>query len=171
VTEQTKAEKVRDLRRGYLRLFLRLGLLAAAGYLLLSFVWLLWRVQGQEMVPAVHDGDLLMAARLEKDLHRGDLVIYQAAGRRRVGRIAAHEGDRVEITGDGILRVNGALQNRDGACEAGTEEGTLSLAVPDGSLYILADAPGARGDSREFGPVPIEDVEGKVTGLLRIRGF
>ena len=171
MTEQTKAQTVCDLRRGYLFLLLRLGLIAAAAYLLLRFVLLLWPVQGQEMFPAVHDGDLLMAARLEKDLNRGDVVIYQAEGRRRVGRIAAHEGDRVEITGDGTLLVNGALQNRDGACEAGTEEGTLSLAVPDGSLYILADAPEARGDSREFGPVPMEHVEGKVTGLLRIRGF
>ena len=171
MTEQAKADNVRELWRGYLFLLLRLVLLAAVVYLLFGYVCLLWRVQGLEMYPAVHDRDLLLAVRLEKDLKRGDLVIYQAEGQRRIGRIAAHEKDRVEITGDGILRVNGALQNRDGACEAGTEDGTLSLTVPDGSLYILTDAPEAGGDSRAFGPVPIENVEGKVAGLLRIRGF
>lgn len=169
--EEGRAEKLRSLKRGYLFLLLRLALLAAGLYLLFGVVCLLWRVQGREMLPAVHDGDLLLAYRLERVLNRGDLVIYQADGQRRVGRIAANGNDRVEITANGSLLVNGALQSRDSAFETRAEEEALSLTVPEGCLYILGDAGGAGYDSRGFGPVPTENVEGKVIGLLRVRGF
>ena len=169
--EQTACYDAKALRRGYLSLLLRIAVLAAALGLFFSMVCMLWRVQGQDMVPAVRDGDLLLAWRMGKDFGRGDVVVYQAEGQRRVGRVAALGGDAVEITEDGKLLVNNAIQSESIYYPTQTEQGELSLSLPEGSLYILGDYRTACRDSRDFGPVPAESIEGKVIGLLRVRGF
>ena len=168
--KQTKS-KTQDLKRGYLSLLLRLAVTAAVLLLFFSFVCLLWRVQGQDMYPALRDGDLLLAYRLDKSRNRGDVVIYQAEGQRRAGRIVAREGDQVGITEDGKLTVNGVLQSETVFYETKTEQENFSLQVPEGCIYILGDHRDACRDSRDFGPVSVQAVEGRLIGLLRIRGF
>ena len=168
--KQTAYDK-QELKRGYLSLLFKLAVTAAVLVLFFSFVCLLWRVQGQEMFPAVRDGDLLLASRLDKQYSRGDVVIYEAEGQRRVGRIVARESDRLEITKDGNLTVNGAMQSEAVFYPTQAEQEDFSVQVPEGCVYILGDHRDACRDSRDFGPVPAEHVKGKVFGLLRIRGF
>jgi len=168
--KQTAYDK-QELKRGYLSLLFKLAVTAAVLLLFFSFVCLLWRVQGQEMFPAVRDGDLLLASRLDKQYSRGDVVIYEAEGQRRVGRIVARESDRLEITKDGNLTVNGAMQSEAVFYPTQAEQEDFSVQVPEGCVYILGDHRDACRDSRDFGPVPAEHVKGKVIGLLRIRGF
>jgi signal peptidase I len=168
--KQTAYDK-QELKRGYLSLLFKLAVTAAVLVLFFSFVCLLWRVQGQEMFPAVRDGDLLLASRLDKQYSRGDVVIYEAEGQRRVGRIVARESDRLEITKDGNLTVNGAMQSEAVFYPTQAEQEDFSVQVPEGCVYILGDHRDACRDSRDFGPVPAEHVKGKVIGLLRIRGF
>lgn len=168
--KQTAYDK-QELKRGYLSLLCKLAVTAAVLLLFFSFVCLLWRVQGQEMFPAVRDGDLLLASRLDKQYSRGDVVIYEAEGQRRVGRIVARESDRLEITKDGNLTVNGAMQSEAVFYPTQAEQEDFSVQVPEGCVYILGDHRDACRDSRDFGPVPAEHVKGKVIGLLRIRGF
>ena len=168
--KQTAYDK-QELKRGYLSLLFKLAVTAAVLLLFFSFVCLLWRVQGQEMFPAVRDGDLLLASRLDKQYSRGDVVIYEAEGQRHVGRIVARESDRLEITKDGNLTVNGAMQSEAVFYPTQAEQEDFSVQVPEGCVYILGDHRDACRDSRDFGPVPAEHVKGKVIGLLRIRGF
>ena len=168
--KQTAYDK-QELKRGYLSLLFKLAVTAAVLVLFFSFVCLLWRVQGQEMFPAVRDGDLLLASRLDKQYSRGDVVIYEAEGQRHAGRIVARESDRLEITKDGNLTVNGAMQSEAVFYPTQAEQEDFSVQVPEGCVYILGDHRDACRDSRDFGPVPAEHVKGKVFGLLRIRGF
>ena len=168
--KQTAYDK-QELKRGYLSLLFKLAVTAAVLLLFFSFVCLLWRVQGQEMFPAVRDGDLLLASRLDKQYSRGDVVIYEAEGQRRVGRIVARESDRLEITKDGNLTVNGAMQSEAVFYPTQAEQEDFSVQVPEGCVYILGDHRDACRDSRDFGPVPTKRVKGKVIGLLRIRDF
>lgn len=169
--EETTYSEARELRRGYLSLLLRIAVLAAVLFAVFTWGLLLWRVQDREMAPSVRDGDLLLALRPETERSRGDVVIYRAEGQRRVGRIAAIGNDAVEITEDGELTVNNAIQNEGIFYPTQTEVGRISLTVPEGSVYILGDYRTACRDSRDFGPVPKGNIEGKVIGLLRIRGF
>ena len=158
----------KELKRRFLRLLFHTVLLAAALYAAFGVVFLLWRVQGQDMFPAVHDGDLLLASRRVKEWRRGDVVIYRAEGERRIGRIVAVGTDKVSVTEDGRLLVNGALQTEEifYPTEMESEE---PVSVPEGTVYILGDNRSACLDSRDFGPIPITEIEGKVTDLFRRR--
>ncbi len=55
------------MKRGYVRLALRIVLLAAVGYVLFAHVILITQASGNGMFPAVKDGDLIVAFRLQSD--------------------------------------------------------------------------------------------------------
>lgn len=121
---------------------------------------------------------------------RGDVVIFIYPDDRRmfyVKRIVALGGDRVAIKG-GRLHINGqalAYQPAQADPAKGTlPEGTVmreinhgraydvvlgatskdmaEVAVPHGSCFALGDRRAESEDSRDFGPVPLVDVKGKV---------
>ena len=164
-------ERKRKLKRGYFTLLRNVTVTALTLLVLFGVLWMLWPVQGQDMFPAARDGDLLLASRLQRVWHRGDIVIYQAERERRVGRIAAKGNDRVDRTEDGGLIVNGVLQDERGLEPLSSDRGDFPLEVPEGCIYIIGDNRNACRDSRDFGPVSARAVVGTVFGLLRIRGF
>ena len=160
------------LLRDLLRLLLRLAVIAVIGLLLFGKVFLLCQMKGTDMFPALKDGDLLLAYRLQKDYRKNDVVIYEAEGIRRAGRIVAREGDRVLITEDGLLRVNGTVLRGEilypTEPRSGMEE---TYTVPRKSVFILGDYRTEARDSRDFGPVSVKQVEGKLITVLRRRGI
>ena len=167
---RTKNRK-EDLKKGYLSLLLRATGIAAAALVLFGVFWMLWPVQGQDMFPAARDGDLLLASRVKRVWRRGDIVVYQTEGQRRVGRIAAQGNDLVDITEDGTLMINHALQSEASIDPMPPDRGDFPFRVPEGCVYILGDNRTAGRDSRDFGPISTRAVVGKVIGLFRIRGF
>jgi len=81
-----------------------------------------------------------------------------------IKRIMAVEGDRVEIK-EGKVYVNGEEQQ-----EKYLPEGTTTkivyynnITVPEGYVYVLGDNRDQSVDSRTFGCIPVEKIEGKVT--------
>ena len=114
----------------------------------------------------------MLAYRLQKDYRKNDVVIYEAEGVRRTGRVVAREGDRVLITGDGTLRVNGTVLR--GEILYPTESrsgGEETYTVPRKSVFILGDYRTEARDSRDFGPVAVKQVKGKLITILRRRGI
>ena len=105
---RTAEERQRD-RRLALSLLTRLAAAAAALTVLLGVVLLVTQAEGQDMFPAVKDGDLLIAYRLQRRWAQDDLVLYRQEGVLRLGRVAAVGGDVVMLEEDGTLRVNGTL--------------------------------------------------------------
>lgn len=162
------------LAEGYRSLFFRALLLFAALWLGLTQVFLLAQNSGLDMFPAVKDGDLMIAFRLQGTYAKNDLVIFRVDGERRVGRIVARGGDVVTITEDGELLVNGTTQSGEILYPTYMREGQEELypyRVPENAVYILCDYRTQCTDSRDFGPVPMEDLEGKVITILRRRGL
>lgn len=43
--------------------------------------------------------------------------------------------------------------------------------VPEGHVFVLGDYRTNATDSRDFGPIPMKQVEGKVITILRRRGL
>lgn len=78
------------LRRGYWSLLWRIIVIAAVCWLMFTQVFLLTQAQGNGMFPAVKDGDLVIAFRLQGDYAKDDVVVYTVDGQRRVGRVVAH---------------------------------------------------------------------------------
>lgn len=174
MTERAKIIQERkkwlEIRNGYLVLLIRILLLLATASVLFGLVFLLFRAEGMDMSPAVKDGDVLFAYRLQREYGKNDLVIYRTEGRRRVGRIAAASGDVLDSTEDGTLLVNGVVQiGEQGSVAAGDAD--YPSVVPDNCVYIVADNRRLNRDSRDFGAIPCDLIEGKVIALMRRRGF
>ncbi len=157
-------------------LILRIAFLAVVAYLILTYGFLIAQCRGQGMFPAIKDGDLCIAFRKEaqslvgEHIVQDDVIAYQTDGQRRFGRVVAVAGDIVMIDDNGNLTVNGVSQNQDVPYPTYAREGTeYPLRVPDGCVYVLGDYRTNAADSRDFGPIPLKSVEGKVITILRRR--
>lgn len=160
------------VRQGYVSLLLRVLFIALAAWLLLSQVFMLTQIKGQGMFPAVKDGDLAIAFRLQSDIQKGDVVIYTRDGASYIGRIAARGGDVVNINEAGTLTVNGTVQSGEIMYPTYAKEAVLyPFTVPDGSYFILGDYRTQTTDSRDFGPVSADAVDAKVITILRRRSL
>ncbi len=159
------------LLRGYGRFFLRLILLCLFLWVLFHFVFLLCQAEGMDMFPAIRDGDLLVAYRLERTVRRNDVVLCRVNGKRIISRVAAVAGDTVDITEDGVLLINGGIQSGEILFQTEPGEGRYPLQLSAGTLFLLGDYRTECKDSRDFGAVMLSQVEGKVITLLRKRGI
>ena len=160
------------LRRGYWSLLWRIIVIAAVCWLMFTQVFLLTQAQGNGMFPAVKDGDLVIAFRLQGDYAKDDVVVYTVDGQRRVGRVVARETDVVTLDDSGTLLVNGTVQSGEILYPSYAKEGiTYPYTVPEGHVFILGDYRTQTEDSRDHGPIPMEDVEAKVITILRRQGI
>jgi signal peptidase I len=122
-----------------------LTILSLAALMLARRRWLVVRVGGHSMNPTYADGDRVLVRRRPKEWRRGMVVVGRPPGMPEalfVKRLAALEGER-----------------------AATEAGHVT--VPPGHCWVLGD--GARsGDSRHWGPVPLNDLVGVVVRRLSL---
>lgn len=159
-------------RRGYGELLRRMLILAVLGWLLLTQVFLITQLSGNDMFPALKDGDLIIAFRLQEEYAKDDVVVYQWEGKLRIGRIAARETDVVTLDDSGTMLVNGTVQSGEVIYPSYAKEGLeYPYTVPDGCVFIMGDNRNQCEDSRDFGPVPMESLRGKVITILRRRGL
>ena len=159
-------------RRGYAVLGLRICVLGVALWIAFSQVFLLCRNQGLGMFPAMKDGDLILAYRLQRTFTKGDVVVYTAEGRRCLGRVAAGGTDVVHMDDSGSLTVNGNPQNGEILYPTfARENSAYPLRVQEGTVYVLGDYRTQTRDSRDFGPIPLEHIQGKVIAIVRRRGL
>lgn len=158
-------------RQAWGSLLARVLLFGTAVWVLLSQVFLVSQVRGNEMFPALKDGDLLIAFRFQQRYAQNDVVVYTAGGETRVGRIAAAGGDVVDLGDTGTLLVNGTNQAGEILYPTYAKVGlSYPYAVPTGTVFLLADYRTQGEDSRDFGAVPVENLSGKVITILRRRG-
>ncbi|MCR4622967.1 MAG: signal peptidase I [Clostridiales bacterium] len=157
----------------------RIVLIAIAVYLVFTFMFLITQAHGQDMFPAVKDGDLCIVFRDEmmkltgERYSRQDIVVYQVDGKRYLGRIVAFEGDLVVVDQQtGRMSFNGSSQSGEVAFPTYAREGNEPVfTVPKDTLYVLGDYRTQSTDSRDFGAIPLSDVEGKLITILRRRGL
>lgn len=165
-------------RAGIRSLIIRVVCLAAIAYLILTYGFLITQCHGQNMFPAMKDGDLCIVFRREaltlfqEPLKQDDVIAYQANGKRGFGRVIAVAGDVVMLDESGNVSVNGVNQRQDLPFPTYPKgETEYPIRVPDGCVYVLGDYRTNTVDSRDLGPVPLETVDGKVITILRRRGL
>lgn len=159
-------------RQGYVSLLLRVLVLVLAGYLLLTQVFLIDQANGNGMFPSVKDGDLILGYRLQEGYVNNDVVVYRADGATYLGRVIARESDVVDMDDSGTLLVNGTVQTGEIMYPTYAKPGIeYPYRVEEGCVFILGDYRTQTLDSRDFGAIALEDVEGKVIAILRRRGL
>ena len=162
------AENARDAKS----LVLRVVVLAALAWVLFTQVFVLTQASGNSMFPAIKDGDLLIGYRQQGIYAKNDVVLYRAGGKLRVGRILARENDLVNLDTSGTLVVNGSAQSGEILYPTYAKDALeYPYTVPEGSVFILGDYRTQSEDSRDFGAVPLTELEAKVITLLRRRSI
>ena len=161
-----------NTREEYKSLFFRIVMLGLAVYIIFTQVFLITQNSGLGMFPAMKDGDLIIAFRLQQEYAKNDVIVYTVDGKREVGRIIARETDVVDIDERGTLRVNGTVQSGEILYPTYVKEGVeYPCKVPEGHVFILGDYRTNAVDSRDFGSIPMRSVEGKIITILRRRGL
>ena len=164
-----RLESIR-FRSELFQLILRIGFIALVGWYLLTHVFLITQVKGQDMFPALKDGDLVIAFRMQKEYVKGDVVVCMVDGQQYVGRIAANASDVVNFSETGSLIVNGTVQGGEIVYPTYAREPLeYPFRVPEDAVFLLGDHRTESYDSRDFGPVPYTQVQGKVITILRRR--
>ena len=172
-SEQTRRRERRRALGDITAFLIKLVVILVAGWILLGFVFGVAVMEGEDMYPRLRDGDLMVYYRLQQEYHIGDVVTFSREGRRYTGRIVAQGGDTVDLTEEGQLLVNGSVQDEEIFYLTEPVEGGISLPceIPEGSVFLLCDFRTNATDSRGYGPVELDSLDGKVITILRRRGI
>ena len=173
--------------------FAALGLLPVAALVFRFSAGGPLRVETEGMEPTIWRGELVWMAPVEVDaLQVGDLVVAELPGEGLiVKRLVGLEGDEVEVHPSRGLFLNGEQRTEDAGLLALRPSGDCAMEaqpharerwsgaavavrsggpadrrrVPLGHAYLLGDDRASSGDSRLWGPVPVE----QIVGLVRLR--
>lgn len=167
--QRRRQEDLQDIRA----FFIKLVFLVLAGWLMLGVIFGVAVMDGEEMYPRIRDGDVMVFYRLQQEYHIGDVATFTRDDQRYTGRIVAQGGDTVDITEEGQLLVNGSVQEEEIfyptlAADSGV---ALPCEIPQGAVFLLCDFRTNGTDSRVYGPVEVDALDGKVMTILRRRGI
>lgn len=130
------------------------------------------QVKGNSMFPTFHDGEYLMTDKItfrRRTPQRGDVVVFKAPVNEDfdfIKRVIGEPGDRVKVQG-GKVYVNGELLKEEYLPpEYVTNSGRfmregVEITAPEGGWIVMGDNRSHSSDSREWGPVPLENFVGK----------
>ena len=148
--------------------------------LIKTFLFQAYYIPSPSMTPTLSEGDRILVNKLSYKLHsvnRGDLIVFdtpEAGGNddliKRViglpGEFVVVEDGRIEIDG-GLLLEPYLPLNTDinsfstpANCVNRPNENS-GCRIPDEHVFVMGDNRSNSRDSRFFGPVPVEDVEGR----------
>ncbi len=131
------------------------------------FVLEAFQVPSESNVPTLEIGDRFIANKFVYrfwEPERGDIVVFtsvEGGEEDLVKRVVALPGEEVSVE-NGVLRVNGEVQDEPFLNQGLPDRGTYGPAiVPEGEVFVMGDNRSNSRDSRFFGPVPVENIEGE----------
>ncbi len=156
-----------------MNLFKNIAITALTVWVLITFVFGIYVQSGASMYPKVLDGDLVFYYRLDKEYNTDEVVTFKMGETRYTARIIAIAGDIVDITDEGQLKVNGNIQSEEIFYATFKTESDIQYpyTVPQNSVFVLGDYRTIAVDSRTFGAVSIDELDGEVITIMRRRGF
>ena len=163
--------KKRSAKKQAAVFFIKVGVTALAVWILLTFVAGIHICHDNSAYPTIRDGEFCLTYRLA-ELKQGTMIVYRQDGRVRLGRIIAMSGDKVEIFND-YIAVNDYGISENAVYPTSPEGSKISYpyTVPDKCVFVLNDFRSDISDSRTFGGIPLDDVEGAVVFTMRMRGI
>ena len=131
------------------------------------FIVAAYWVPTESMVPTLLVGDRVFANKFIyrfAEPERGDIVVFEDVEGGEdylIKRVVAVAGDRVRVV-NGVLKVNGETQDEpyvEPQFPNGSVYGPERL--PEGYVFVMGDNRGNSADSRVFGLLPVENIEGE----------
>lgn len=151
--------------------------------LLILVVWVLFfkivgltHMPSEDMYPRVDAGDLVLFYRFDTDVKAQDIIVLEkqtpdSEGKEElfISRVVAAPGDTVEISGSKLL-VNGNAMIESNIfypTQAYDEYTQYPVTLGSDECFVLGDCREGASDSRYFGPVKKEEIQGTVISILR----
>ncbi len=131
------------------------------------FIVAAYWVPTESMVPTLLVGDRVFANKFIyrfAEPERGDIVVFEDVEGGEddlIKRVVAVAGDRVRVNA-GVLKVNGEFQEEP-YVKPQFPDGNIygPEKVPEGYVFVMGDNRGNSADSRVFGLLPVENIEGE----------
>lgn len=131
----------------------------------------------EDMFPRIDAGDLLLFYRIDKDVVASDVIVIEketpdSNGQKQmfVSRVVAKAGDTVDVV-EGNLVVNGDTMWENKIFYPTVQFSGVDVQFPlklaSDECFVLADRRDTGADSRYFGPVKQDEIQGTVITVLR----
>jgi signal peptidase I len=114
---------------------------------------------GQSMFPAIQNGDYLVITTKWYEIERFDLITFEHDNRMLIKRVIGLPHDKIVIYGSWIL-VNGRSINEPYLYKF-FQYDAFSVQLKENEYFVLGDNRDISYDSRFFGPVKTENIEGE----------
>ena len=142
---------------------------AAIAVMISTMIMPVLRVTGTSMTPTLQNDQVIICNKLA-ECQKGDVVAFYYNNKVLIKRVIGVAGDVIDISGDGVVSVNGEPLDEPYVSELALGECDIELPyqVPDNRIFVMGDHRSVSIDSRStsVGCVAIENVIGK--DLLRV---
>jgi len=119
-------------------------------------------VSGKSMNPTYNNGDYLLIDKLSNKFDRSDIIIAHNPKEQNqfmIKRIIGLPNEKIEIR-NGNVSINGEILNEEYIINK--TDSNISLTLDGNQYFILSDNRDEGSDSRSFGPISENDIEGEV---------
>ena len=138
-------------------------------YVVFTYFYGFYIIPDDTMYPLYHQGDIVIVDRRSKTPLQAEVVQIEVKGKTQFRRIIADENDNVNITKDGVIKVNGSnlIEELPYKTYPYNNE-QYPVYVYFNHYFVLADnRENAKGeDSRGYGLISSENIKGKVIGII-----
>lgn len=125
-------------------------------------------IPSESMAPTLQVGDRVLANKFVYDFsdpERGDVIVFESVemeGQDLIKRVVGTPGDTVAVR-EGTLYVNGEPQQEEYLNQQGSGLSPPQdrITIPEDTVFVMGDNRANSRDSRFFGPVPEENIEGE----------
>lgn len=142
---------------------------AAIAVMISTMIMPVLRVTGTSMTPTLQNDQVIICNKLA-ECQKGDVVAFYYNNKVLIKRVIGVAGDVIDISGNGVVSVNGEPLDEPYVSELALGECDIELPyqVPDNRIFVMGDHRSVSIDSRStsVGCVAIENVIGKV--LFRV---
>ena len=134
------------------------------------------RADSPDMEPRISPGDTVIFGKIYKSPEINDVIVFRKDGKRRLGRVIASAGDEVRIDTDNVLKVNDNMVVEHNIfyrtiLYEGEDMTEYPLILDTDEYFVLSDMREGGEDSRCFGAVRKDEIEGCVIGIYRRYGI